>query len=326
MSTLEDAIAEAFGEEVEVDPAPAAEEPQPEASLDDGTSEEKEEARSEPARDEKGRFVAKDADPDLEKYLERFGGDVDKALRAAVEADRMIGRQGQQMGELQKQLRELQESLSQPPEPQAPQITQETVDWFDDQIASRGPQAAAVWALQNDPAGPDGVFYGRAMEAWFDESPREAAAFQTRVEVVRATHALQAQQLPLYEQAAKQEFAAAWRSLQAEIPDLADPAIAESMLKAAEEAPEVLSGLQSGDPDDRKRVIRTLYRLAKFEEANRLAAQQGQQPPADAPQAPFVTSQQQHVEPERKSAGERWAEENLDPYLEQYMRTAFEEA
>lgn len=324
MSSLDDMIAEAFGEEVPVEPAPEpSEQVVTEASAEevDGTSEQ-EAVPTEQPRDEQGRFAAtaEEKDEGLDKYLERFGGDVDKALKAAVEADRMIGRQGQQMGELQKQLTELQEALQAPmPEQPAP-VTQEMVDWFDEQ-AMEDPAGAVAYALQNDPTG---VLYNRAMDVWYEESPRQAAAFERRLELQAYQQEMWQQQRPLYEQAARQDFAALWQEMAADIPELRDPATAEAMMQAVREAPEILAGLRSGLPDDRKRMIRNLYKLAKFEQANRVASEAQYAPSNESPQAPHVASQETNVDPEPKSAGERWAEEFLDPEFERYTKAAFE--
>lgn len=52
-------------------------------------------------------------DPDIAAYLSRFDGDADKALKAAVEAQKMIGRQGNELGDMKRDLAEMKGRLDQ---------------------------------------------------------------------------------------------------------------------------------------------------------------------------------------------------------------------
>lgn len=313
---LDSAIAEAFGEEVAV-VEPIVPEAEPvtafgEASDEDGTT-----PQEERSRDELGRFAPKTEDPDVQRFLQRFDGDVDKALRAAVEADSMIGRQGQQMGELQKQLSEIQEAVTQPDQPEV-QITQETVDWFDEQI-EQNPQGAAIWAMQNDSSG---ALYNRALDQWFDMAPRQASAFERQFEMSQFAQAVQQQQAPLQQMAVANEFGAAWNIVKQEIPDLDSQS--DAILQAVAEAPEIVMALQSGTPESKQRVIRNLYKLSKFEQANQLAsaAQPAQDQQANAAQA-FVASGSQHNNPETKSAEDQWKEQVFDPAASGYYNSGW---
>lgn len=304
MDPIESAVAEAFGEEV-------PETPEPEASTEEGTSE-----APQQTRDEQGRF-AKAEEPAGETQIAggRFKS-YDELEKAYLELDSEYGRRGQEFGEMRKQLAEIQQSLQ--PEPGI-EIDQGAVDWFDQQFADN-PQAGAMWALQNDPTG---TLYHRVMDEWY-ETPgqaRAAASFERQFEMRQLYEYIQSQQAPLQQQAFQNELASSWASLSREMPDLDNPEIAERMLKEAEGAPEILAALKSGKQEDTHRVIRNLYKLAMFEQANQIAGSaqaDTTQPNADEA---FVASGSQRVDPESKSRGEQWAEENLDPYLERYFGT-----
>ncbi|MBI3936401.1 MAG: hypothetical protein HY323_05445 [Betaproteobacteria bacterium] len=286
-----------------------------------------------------GKFVPKDAaasaaeaeakadsgEPDaVEAYLAKYGGDRDQALRAAVEAQSTIGRQAFELGELRKTLDTLNERLS-PAEPEEPavQINQSTVDWFDEQ-SDQNPAAAAVWALENDPSG---VLYGRALDAWHERAPRQAAAFERSLELSQLRsefeQRLSDQTRPLQEQASKAGIAGAWAEARNTIPDL--DSYGSQILEAAKEAPDAATGLRSDDPADRVKAIRALYYMAKGMTADAVSTRAAEAAAEDAAaarqakQAAGVAVSSQSGEAEQVDEQEQWLRANFDPYAGRYM-------
>ena len=81
---------------------------------------EEEAAEEEPAertRDEKGRFAPlkqEDLATEIQAYLDAHGGDVAAALRDATEAQKVIGRQGSELGDLRKAVENIQAEQGKP--------------------------------------------------------------------------------------------------------------------------------------------------------------------------------------------------------------------
>ncbi len=84
-------------------------------------------------------------DPEVAAYLERYQGDPDKALKAAVEASKLIGRQGNELGEARERLARLEGTVealrTAVPPAQAPQaqfITPEVIESVETAVAEQG--------------------------------------------------------------------------------------------------------------------------------------------------------------------------------------------
>jgi hypothetical protein len=213
-------------------------------------------------RDEKGRFTAKQEPPGDELLLGKFRS-VDDLASGYSNLEQELGRQAQEIGWLRQQSEAPQHTLDQP-----------TVDWFDEQIADN-PQGAAVWAMRQDPSG---VLYNRAMESWYEESPRQASAFERELEMGAMAKAvdqrLSSIAAPMMARTHQDDFDSAWNAVYQQHPDL--PEHGDAILEAAQSAPEVVAQLQSGTLQDKQRVIENLYWLAKGRQADTLteAAQQ----------------------------------------------------
>ena len=52
-----------------------------------------------------------DLTPETEEYLAKYDGDLTKALNAAANAQSLIGRQGNELGDVRRELQELRERL-----------------------------------------------------------------------------------------------------------------------------------------------------------------------------------------------------------------------
>ena len=151
------------------------------------TSEEVLEALSEPAaesgeiveveapdrpRDESGRFVPSFKDPAIKSYVDKFGGDLSAALRSAVEAQSLIGRQGSELGELRKEVEEMREVVNRP--------TPFDEDSFRSMIEEDPQQAVYAAAKRGDE-----YAFDSALAAWYEVDPRSASRFERELEFQR---------------------------------------------------------------------------------------------------------------------------------------------
>lgn len=285
-------------------------------------------------RDEQGRFASQQPDtpdsepePATEEEQALLAGrfkSPEELERGYTELLGKFSERDDEIGELRRIREEYQAAYEQQAQPQQHQqpITQQTVDWLDEQTATN-PQAAAYWAMQSDPTG---ALYDRVMTDWYETQPRSAAAFERQLEMAQMAQAVDQRitsvAAPLEQQAHTNDFVSAWAAASQQLPDLTEHS--EAILEAAQSAPEVLQLLQSGTQQDKQRVIENLYYLAKGKQATSLnsaaqqmAAQQAQESQAAKDNA-FVASSGQRNEPETSSAVDRWFEEVLDPALKQY--------
>lgn len=166
------------------------------------------------SRDEQGRFAPaaplaeeeepegaapeqeEQTDPELASLLERHEGDVNAALAAALqerrEAQSLIGRQGNELGqerqarqELAERLARLEGRLEAQPQAAAPQIVDErTAEYIDNLIADKGGHAALQWAIgQQNPQ-----LIEATIDSWLLEDPAEATPIKVRYEVNKALY------------------------------------------------------------------------------------------------------------------------------------------
>jgi len=129
-------------------------------------------------RDEKGRF-APDDDPIVQEYLDRFGGDLEKAIKSAAHQTSKIGEQGKELGELRQAVTQMQSMLLEQqqqashsqPAPVAPGELDDAIE--------EDPGAVVHWAFAN---GQEAV-YEEAVSAWYEIDPKAAARFERAVEM-----------------------------------------------------------------------------------------------------------------------------------------------
>jgi len=267
-------------------------------------------------RDEKGRFVSVETDdPDVQAVLEKYQGDPVKALKAAAEAQKLIGSQGKELGEL-RQL--IEERLPAEEEPSL-DINQGTVDWFDEQIDAN-PQGAAAWALQNDPTG---TLYDRAMDAWYEMpgQARRAAQFERAMDAQKIQELVREQTAPLAEQQSKMDLAAALDRAKQLVPELVN--YGEAIVQEAKDSPEIL--LAAKTQEEKVQAILKLHRLVRGGQIDSLqdATAQNQQAETeqarDAKLSGHVATQSQTFAAEQVSEEEQWLRDNLDPYLSRFQ-------
>lgn len=295
------------------------------------------EAEGTPARDpETGQFVAKEApaqeaDPKFESYLQRFGADpaafddlapeLQKALRAGFEADGMTGRQGQQLGELQKTLEAIQAQTAPQPEQQAQYDLDAVTDHFAEHPESILPTIQQAYDAK------DMTLVFLAIDALEDLNPVLAKGLMVEI----AKREMSAEMSPHIERTAQQDFntnfSTAWNTVKATHPDIDQ--FADQILAVAQQDPVVLRGLEEGTPESTARVLSSLYKIAAFDAARQdgstltqaqAAAQAEQAAETDAAKREgFVATGAQRVDTEPLSEGEQWLQSlGVDDYLSKH--------
>lgn len=190
-----------------------------------------------PPRDEAGRFVAKD--PRAAQVLEKYDGDLDKALAAAADAQELIGRQGSELGEL-RQYRDY--------------VEQQSSQYTPDQIAAyseQDPAQAAVLAYNQ--YGRGSVPYEQALRSWGEIDPFTAARFDNQASVTDYDRQIRPQM-----QAA--ELESGLNQIIAKYPDFAE--YGDAILREAQASPVVKALQQQGAPISAD-VIEHLYLAAR---------------------------------------------------------------
>ncbi len=178
-------------------------------------------------------------DPRAQEVLDKYGGDVEKALSAAAEAQSLIGRQSSELGEL-RQMREYYDQQQQ--QASAQQIAS---------YADEDPQQATMAALQQ--FGRGSVPYEQALSAWGDMDPFRATRFDNQAGMWEMQQQIQPQ-------LQQQGLAQAMNQMVAKYPDL--PEYGEAIMREAENSP-VISALQAQGQDVSAGVLETLYLAAK---------------------------------------------------------------
>lgn len=304
-----------------------------------------------PRDPETGQFISKEqaaqvaqGDPELQAFLDKYQGDPEKALRAAVEAQKKIGQMGSELGSTRQERDEVLERLSriegqlqQPAPPAAPAgpPSQQTVEWFEGQMEN-DPQGAAVWAASNDPSG---VLLNQALDYWYDVNPRQASEFIMNARLQAQQRAfeerLKEQTAPFAEVATKNAIGEAWAAAREKFPDLDERT--PHILEAAKLAPEVAEGLQSDDPAERVDAVTKLYYLGAGIAGLSAPAPTGGTPDNSAEAAAealaaqardakldgTVASQTTTTEPESVEAGEAWLRAIFDPVAARHQPEEF---
>ena len=126
------------------------------------------EEQPEETADEDGDIVL-EIDDDLQAVLDKYDGDVTKALRALNDSQSMIGRQGNELGQLRSELAEMRQALEQRlQQPAQPQYIGPYVNDIEE-----NPQGLVMEALERG----DVPTMERALRAWGEYEPFQAATF-----------------------------------------------------------------------------------------------------------------------------------------------------
>lgn len=101
--------------------------------------------------------------PELEDYLAKYDGDLGKALRASAEAQSLIGRQGEELGNARRELEALRQTQQQPQ-----QVQQNWMPYRSD--IDENPQGLVMEALERG----DANTFTQAIRAWASLGPEES--------------------------------------------------------------------------------------------------------------------------------------------------------
>lgn len=209
---------------------------------------------------------------------------------------------------LRDELDEIRGLISQP----EPQYDQGAVD----RLIEDNPGQAAAIAYQ---AG-DTYRFQEALTAWKDTDPFAAAVWVADIrredEMARLRQEYESRIEASAQETQSAQFNRAWRDVSTKFPDVEQ--YADAILEAAQSAPEIISGLQSGAFADKTRVIENLYWLAKGRKADSLAAVatemaagQKEERRQEKVDAAVTGASSTSVQPEEKSATEKFYERML---------------
>lgn len=230
-----------------------------------------------------------DIDPEIEGFLAKYDGDLNKALRGALEAQKQIGRQGSELGELRKlesKIDELQQLVN--AKASAPAFDHTNYG----ALIEQDPRKAAMVARDNE----NWDAMAAAVDAWREEDPFEASVFltttvnQVELKSLREEYEKRLTGLAAPTPAASSDEQEVAKVLQAH-PDLEKflPVIGQ----IAQERPLLSGALQNGSPAEKADALETLYLIARsrsdadtssdaVKRARVRAATEGQQARADA--------------------------------------------
>ncbi len=196
-------------------------------------------------------------------FFTKYGGDPEAALKALEESQSMIGRQGQELGELRRlQERQdlLEQQLKQQQEVQQPESN--NIDWG--ALIEHDPAQAAQMAYQYADAGA----LQAAVDAWGEEDPFQAAMFAQRLAQEHLQYELQqrfeSQQASLGPQSLPEDVQVEIRAVKDSHDDF-DQYI-PAMTKLSQELPLLAQTLQQGDAKTRAMALEDLYRIAKSQD------------------------------------------------------------
>ena len=255
----------------------------PEAAPDEGTPAET--VSADQARNELGQFVGEqqpeppeeevqtaevptetpNGDPAVAAFLQKYGGDVDKALAGAVHLQRKAGEQSNELGDLRAmvneltQLRETVQADYRQRQANAP-LDQGTVDWFDEQLM-QNPQGAVEYARQQG----NNMLFQRGLSQWKEMQPYEAAVYTNNLNNQAMYQQMQQQAAAASQVPADANMHMALQNVRASHPEYVnyDDAIAATLEKYPHRAKAVEAAYASGDRQQLEGELETLYALAQ---------------------------------------------------------------
>lgn len=216
-------------------------------------------------------------DPDVASYLAKYGGDTGKALRAAVEAQQLIGRQGQEIGELRRafdeQIQQIQAQVQQT------QYATRAPDAVERLVEQGNYHAAAEYARQAQDAG----LYQHVLSHWLADPDQQFAGVNYHTTLVAQAQTQQVEQLidqrlagvtattgELAEERQRTTFERDFRTFSQGKDDIAS--VTPEMLRVAQEYENVVSPLlASPDPQTRQQAFEFLYTQARGRVGDTLA-------------------------------------------------------
>lgn len=264
------------GEEEEAEEAEEEEEAEGEDEGEEESDEEAEEAEPE------------EPDPEVRAFLAKYNGDVDEALKGAAELQRVLGRQGQEKGQLARRVEELETELQrmQHFSGVSPAVNPEQREWIEEAVGSGNPGAYVNGALQ---AGEFGLARLVCQE-WAREDPFQALRAAQVVDGAEQ----QAQVVPEFD--GPVDTGILLNVLSDNYPDMRnfEPEMISTLTKLGPGHP-LVQDAQSGELERAARGIVGIYEIARASSTSVRAARDGvkrkqRQAGDDARQAAQVSS------------------------------------
>lgn len=307
---LESKFQEAREQALAMESEPEPEQPEPEQEeQQEEPGEELEASEPERLRDAQGRFLPTFKDPEVQALLERFDGNVEEALRSAVHAQSLVGRQGNEVGELrqmmlaqQQQLMQLMQQQQQQPQIAPPPNIEEAM--------YENPGSIVHYALQ---AGDESL-YEQAMDQWYEMQPRAAAAFERKLELSQLRNELSNELQPVAQATmadrTSRDLASAHRDLTGRYPDFQKvlESIAPGELDGFPQ--EVARQLQDGDLAGKRAALESIYRWVK---AVRPPGETDEQRQAKRDAATVVTTPSRTARQDKVTGVEQFKKYLLEP-------------
>lgn len=228
----------------------------------------------EPAVEDDAEFAEEVGEEVVEDklYLGRYKTPEDLEI-AYSELERKLGEQSSRIGDANRVERELSEIRAQL-QAQTPAANSydldEVSDWFDNNPMLI-PQTAQQ-AMENQ----DWTLYNAAMEKWHDLAPRQASAFERQYELAALKYELEGKLAttaqPIREEQHKRMAESAVRAAVLEFPEMNDESFAQTMREEAQNAPWLLSAIETGDPSQLEQALRSLALMARGRRSGTLVA------------------------------------------------------
>jgi hypothetical protein len=250
--------------------AEAAGLPTSEPAEEEAAVEETAPVEPEPAQSEQEE-TSEQAPPERGRLLGTKYENVEELERAYWEMQDVLTRQGAELGELRQLTQEvglLREQMA-APQQQPPQYN---ADELDEWMAINPHQIPAL--AQQGLDTQDGALYARAINAWSELDRVGAMDFHARAVSKAEISQLREELAPALQGMAQRQtsdqFEEAFNTKTAEHPDFAQVigSITEQTLDSFPR--EILGALQTGDQASKERVLETLYRWVKAEQAGDL--------------------------------------------------------
>lgn len=246
---------------------------------------------------------------EVQAYLSKYGGDVAKALEAAIHAQAKIGEQGNEIGELRRMVQEIYER----PEPEAPRPQQ--APFLNDQVQAaieENPAQVAAWAFQNE----QHHIFEAAMNEWYEQEPRRATQFEMAVQREMTKREVREELAPtqqtVQEQAQARKTQEAHRALQAKYPDFQQVLETATADETAGIDRNLIAQLLQDNPQG---ALEYTYRWVKSERVQNQATQNAQrveETREEKRKAAVVTAEETHVTTE-PTVQDKLAKFMLDP-------------
>lgn len=236
--------------EPEVTEEPEGDEPEETPEVEPEEEEEPDE-EPEPSGDDE---LTVEMSPEVQSYLDKYDGDLSKALRAAAEAQSLIGRQGNELGDVRRELDELREVVQYQEFQRTSQPQPYQTYLPDPEEAEEEEMAAAYASLAHEALDrSDAETLQRSVEAWKDYDPFGASVFVSQLQAhvyERALHEATATRGP-------DELAQGMEQLKEKYPDL--PSRVQEIGEEAERWPTLGYVLHGGNPTERVQALEQLY-------------------------------------------------------------------